>query len=256
MESIEYQRMYELEDHHWWFQGRLNLVSRLLDLHRPTNTQGKPRLLDIGCGTGLFLSKVSSQYQIFGLDFSREALSFSRNRGIPRLVCADSQRIPYAANSFDIVTAFDLIEHVTGDDQLVAEAWRVLRPGGIMIATVPAHPSIWSAHDVALHHKRRYVMDQFDGLFVQDHWNRVRLTWAFCTIYPVAALVRSIQKMIPKEGEPKADTGYTPNWLNSILKTWHNLEGAWALKHNLPWGLTILTVREKRASTAAAEKAA
>lgn len=245
MESIEYQRMFELEDHHWWFQGRLNLVCRLLDLHAPKFSDRKTRQLDIGCGTGLFLSKQAASRQTFGLDFSREALAFSHSRGIERLVCADSQRLPYASNSFDVVTAFDLIEHVEGDQLLVNEAWRVLRPGGIMLATVPAHPSLWSAHDIALHHKRRYLMNQFDGLFVGSKWKRIRLTWAFCTIYPVAVAVRMLQRLIPKKGEPKADTGYTPAWLNGLLKNWHKLETAWALQRNLPWGLTILTVREK-----------
>lgn len=245
MESAEYRRMYELEDHHWWFQGRLNLVTRLLEKHGPKFPNRPATLLDIGCGTGLFLSKQASHYRTFGLDFSRDALEFSHSRGLERIVCADSQKSPFAANSFDVVTAFDLIEHVDGDRTLVEEAWRVLRPGGILIATVPAHPMLWSAHDIALHHKRRYVRKDFDALFDSRHWKRIRLTWAFCAIYPVAALIRSFHRMIPKSGEPQADTGHTPAWLNSILASWHRLETAWALQHNLPWGLTILTVREK-----------
>ena len=177
-------------------------------------------------------------------------MAFSARRGLERLVCADSQRLPYASNSFDVVTAFDLIEHVDGDQLLVDEAWRVLRPGGIMLATVPAHPFLWSAHDVALHHKRRYRMAQFDALFDPGKWNTVRLTWIFFGIYPVAVAVRLLGNLLPKKGEPKADTGYTPAWLNGILARWHALESAWALGHDFPWGLTILTVRQKKQGSA------
>lgn len=246
MEPVEYQRMFELEDHHWWFQGRLDLVCGLMDRYAPVFPDRKTRLLDIGCGTGLFLGKQSQKRETFGLDFSFHAMAFSRGRGLERLVCADSQKLPYAANSFDVLTAFDIIEHVEGDQAIVNEALRVLRPGGVMLATVPAHPSLWSSHDIALHHKRRYMRPQFDQLFDKSKWNTIRYTWAFCSIYPAALAVRSLRKLVPKKGEPQADTGATNPLLNSMLTGWHKLESAWAQRLDLPWGLTLLTVRQKR----------
>src|SRR4051794_12191826 len=122
MESIEYQRMYDLEEHHWWFQGRFDLMRRMVLKHCPRSTQGKPRLLDMGCGTGLFAREQGETKATVALDFSWEALRLARRRGVTDLVCADSQQLPFASNSFDMVTAFDLIEHVEGDRQLVREA--------------------------------------------------------------------------------------------------------------------------------------
>src|SRR5438045_3477366 len=110
MESIEYQRMFDLEDHHWWFQGRIDLMRRMVARHCPLTLERAPRLLDIGCGTGIFIKEQDLEKTAFGLDFSLEALRFTCTRGFSNVVCADSQIMPFASESFDIVTAFDLIE--------------------------------------------------------------------------------------------------------------------------------------------------
>src|SRR4051794_40759304 len=130
MQSIDYQHMFDLEDRHWWFQAKIDLMRRLVLRHCPKPPNEKPLLLDIGCGTGLFLSKEDHDKTAIGVDFSREALEFTRRRGLSRLVCADSQSLPFTAESFDIVTAFDHIEHVEDDAELIREVYRVLRPGG------------------------------------------------------------------------------------------------------------------------------
>jgi len=247
MESIEYQRMFDLEDHHWWFQGRIDLMRRMVLKHCPPVSGRRPRLLDLGCGTGLFLTDQGRDMIAFGLDFSAEALEFTRTRGVSGLVCADSQLMPFVSESFDIVTAFDLIEHVERDDALIAEAYRVLRPGGVLLMAVPAHPYLLGEHDDALHHKRRYSWNQFDRLFDPSIWSRRRMTWTFSLIYPVAALVRSIRNILPRSDNPTADTNLTPTWLNRVLLGWHRLENTWAETHDLPFGLSILTVREKNA---------
>ena len=246
MEPAEYEHMFKVEDHHWWFQSRLLLVRRLLEANIP-KTEGRSwRLLDIGCGTGMFLERHGSGGLAYGLDFSRQALSLTRRRGIERLTCADSEAIPFAADSFDVVTAFDVMEHIEGDERVVAEVFRVLRPGGIFLATVPAHPFLWSSHDVALHHKRRYRIQQFDELFDPSLWIKRRMTYVFVAIYPIAASIRSARKLLPVHGRPSADTNLTAPWLNRLLVAWHRLEVACIVRFNAPWGLSIVTIREKR----------
>ena len=243
MEIVEYQRMFEAEKRHWWFQGRLAAIERILAKYAAARPA---RLLDIGCGTGMFLERRQGDFGAAGLDFSREALEFSRRRGVRQLVRGDSQRLPFASDSFDVLTAFDLIEHVPNDGQLVAEAHRVLKRGGRFIASVPAHPFLWSAHDVALHHYRRYRWNEFDRLFDPAKWRRLRMTRMFAAIFPPAALIRGARRLLPANGkEAKADTVPTAEWLNRALINWHKLEAAWIERFNAPMGLSILTVREK-----------
>ncbi|MCH8333676.1 class I SAM-dependent methyltransferase [Candidatus Sumerlaeota bacterium] len=246
MEPEEYQSMFELEDRHWWFQGRLALVRRILSRYAPVEAEPRARLLDIGCGTGMFLQRAGIQRTAFGLDLSRQALRFTRSRGVERLVCADSQAIPFRPDSFDIVTAFDVIEHVEADRIFVGGVREILRPGGIFLATVPAHPYLWSGHDEALHHKRRYRWNQFDSLFGDGDWIKRRMTYTFAGIYPIAAVVRSARRLLPHRGNPAADTQLTGGSVNGLLLAWHRLEAVWTERFDLPFGLSIMTVREKR----------
>jgi SAM-dependent methyltransferase len=201
----------------------------------------------MGCGTGMFLERQGETRRTFGLDFSREALAFTRRRGLNRLVCGDSQRLPFRNACFDIVTAFDLIEHVDRDNDLVTEVHRILRPGGILLSTVPVHPALWSEHDVALHHKRRYRRRQFENLFDHASWETLRSTYTFASIAPPAAAVRMLRRVLPRSnGDATADTNLTPAWLNQTLIAWHGLENAWIERFNSPLGLSLLAVNRKR----------
>lgn len=246
MEPHEYDRMFELEDTHWWFQSRLGLLERIMRRHAPRPADRKARMLDLGCGTGMFLEREGRGREAYGLDFSRQALSFTRRRGVTGLVCANSESPPYASDSFDVVTAFDLIEHVEHDDRLVAGVHRILRPGGVFIATVPAHEFLWSSHDVALHHMRRYRRRQFAALFDPQLWITRRSTYSFAMIFPPAAAIRITRKLLHLHGEATADTNLTPAWLNRILIAAHRVESAWIERFNSPIGLSILSVLEKR----------
>lgn len=240
--------MFELEDHHWWFQSRLELTQHVLDRYAP-GASGRPeRMLDLGCGTGMFLERQGGRRRTFGLDFSRQALSFTRRRGLERLVCADSQVLPFRDVIFDIVTAFDLIEHVDRDDLLVSEVHRILRPGGILLSTVPVHPALWSEHDVALHHKRRYRRREFERLFDPAKWETLRSTYTFASIAPPAAAVRMLRRVLPHKpgGDATADTNLTPPWLNRTLIAWHHLENAWIERFDSPIGLSLMAVNRKR----------
>lgn len=245
MEKIEYRRMFEMEERHWWFQSRLLMTEGMLRQYiLPAFAPRRPRLLDLGCGTGLFLQRRAADCEALGLDYSLDALKFSRARGLRRIMRGDAVRLPIADASLDAVSAFDLIEHVAEDQALVNEIWRVLRPGGFLLASVPAHPSLWSAHDVSLHHHRRYTRKTFEKLFAQRGWQRIRQTGSFSLILPIAALKRWSDRFTA-HGDPVADTKPTPALLNRLLIGAHRLEAAWLARADLPTGLSLLTVRRK-----------
>lgn len=248
MDPAEYVRMFQLEDHHWWFRGRLMMTEGLLRRHvLPAFPSGRPRLLDIGCGTGLFLERRAGDCESMGVDLSPQALGYARGRRLPRLTRADAARLPFPDASFDVLTAFDLIEHVRDDQGLVDEIWRVLRPGGFLLATVPAHPILWSGHDVSLHHHRRYRRGQFNDLFAPDKWETVRMSASFTLIFPVAVIIRLGRRLCRARRPPTSDTHETPAWLNRALIALHGLEAAWLRRHNLPIGISLITIRRKRA---------
>jgi SAM-dependent methyltransferase len=245
MEPIEYRRMFEVEDRHWWFQSRLLMIEALFARHILSGFGGRaPDLLDLGCGTGLFLSRRAADCHGVGADFSRQALVFCASRGLRRVAQADAARLPFSDASFDVVTAFDLIEHVADDRALIAEAWRVLRPGGFLLATVPAHPVMWSGHDVSLHHYRRYRRGQFEALFAGSGWQPVRTTYGFTLIFPAALIIRVARRVFGKN-RPQSDTSPVSGWINKILITIHRAETGLLSRINLPAGVSLFTIQMK-----------
>lgn len=247
MELKEYQLMYELEDHHWWFQGRLLMTEGWLNEYiLPAFGGRRPRLLDMGCGTGLFLQRRLADCEAFGIDLSPSALGYCRERKIERTALADATRLPFEDQFFDVVTAFDLIEHIPDDRQIVREIDRVLRPGGFLLATVPAHPLLWTGHDVSLHHHRRYQRRAFEALFAGGGWERVRMSASFSLIFPPAALIRFTRHLLGNDSKPHSDTQAAPEWLNRLMIALHRVEAGWLRRRNLPIGISFMTLRRKK----------
>lgn len=255
MDPKEYQRMFELEDHHWWFQSRLLMTEGLLEKYilphyresgeDSDSKKKRPRLLDLGCGTGLFLQRRRKDCEGWGIDFSPQALAYCKRRSVNRVALGDAARPPLPDATMDIVTAFDLIEHIPDDKGMIEEIWRVLKPGGYFMATVPAHPSLWTGHDVVLHHQRRYRRKTFEPLFDPEHWETIRMTASFSGIFFPAAIIRLARRVWGDKQETHSDTTPAPEWLNGLMIRLHRLEVAWLLRHDLPVGVSYLTIRRK-----------
>ncbi len=134
--------------HHYWLRRLRRLV------------RSDARVLEVGCGLGFFTSRVAREYAIVGLDVSRAALSFLRDRwGLRSLVCADAHRLPFRDDTFDVVVAFDVVEHLTRPEAFLREGARVLRHGGIVILTTPNPASLgarWKGGEVTREHGRRW----------------------------------------------------------------------------------------------------
>jgi SAM-dependent methyltransferase len=146
----------EIEPKHFWFLARNKLVQWALQRH----FSSARTLLEVGCGTGFVLSGLRQRFpnlQVVGTDIHSDGLSFARKR-LPdiELLQMDARKMPYESE-FDVIGAFDVLEHVDDDGQVLAEFYRSCRPGGGIILTVPQHQFLWSAADDHAYHKRRYA---------------------------------------------------------------------------------------------------
>ena len=155
-------RLAELERWHYWFLARAELVRRAIQRH-----SGNQRaiILDVGCGTGSFLSALTGDgYRVIGVDYRREGLLQMRpDLPMTLLSQADAIQLPLASDTLELVLLLDVLEHVR-DDHAIAEARRVLRPGGSAIVTVPALAWLWSYRDEAAGHLRRYSRKRLSDL--------------------------------------------------------------------------------------------
>ncbi len=247
MNLEEYHKMHALEKQYWWFQGRRRVILDTLKHHAKVQSDAKPVILDIGCGTGMMLEDLQEMGNATGLDFSMVALEYCRNRGIKNLGRADVRNLPIRENSVDIITALDLIEHIEDDHGLMDEFHRVLKPGGVAIMSVPAHKKLWSGHDVALHHFRRYEKPEFRQLIEGAGLTPTKYTYGMATAYVPAVLVRNWKKLTRKENDGHSTDEFPiPSWLNGMLRKSVEVESMWLRRFNLPIGLSLLCVAEKR----------
>lgn len=244
MNPAEYARMHALEDWYWWFVARRDAAARFLRDHAPPE---RPlRILDAGCGTGALLElfRTWPDAVATGVDLSPEALRFSYGRGHRRLAGADLSLLPFRSDSFHAVTALDVIEHVPDDSRCVREIARVLRPGGILVASVPAYQFLWGPHDEALHHHRRYNSSQIRDLIQSTELRVERQTHLLSALFPAAAMMRLAARG-KKSHSPEAKLPRVPGVVNRGLILFQAAELAVARRASLPFGLSILVVARK-----------
>jgi ubiquinone/menaquinone biosynthesis C-methylase UbiE len=248
MDPAEYSKMYDVEDSYWWFQGRRAVVMRLLE-RLPGFREGGQRVLDLGCGTGLMLEQLQRLHWTLGLDFSPLALNYSRRRGARNLLRADAQALPFDDGAFDLITALDIAEHIERDDVFYTEAYRVLRPGGRLVATVPAFPFLWSDHDRALHHHRRYTRRAFVERLREAGFRDFRVSYCITFTFPIIAGFRLLQKILRRDnnGRPKTHVFILPKWANNLLLASVEFEGLLLRWTNLPIGVSLVAVAQKPA---------
>jgi SAM-dependent methyltransferase len=155
MDRSVYEIEAEIEGSHWWFTGRRRFFAR--ELMRAGITPDAD-VLDIGSSTGTNLRMLRGLgfNRVLGLDASEEAVAFCAAKGHGTLRRGDVCAMPFPGSSFDLVIASDIIEHVEDDARALKEMARVLRPGGVLLLTVPAFAALWGLQDRVAHHKRRY----------------------------------------------------------------------------------------------------
>ena len=150
MDEDEIRRSAALEERHWWYAARRALVRRELGDLPPG------RAVDIGCGMGGNTAVLRDLgWRVVGVDYSPASVEAAKRRGL-LVARGDARRLPFATASTDLVLSTDAWEHVVEHDVVAAEAARVLRPGGVLFVAVPAGMDLWSDHDIALGHHRRY----------------------------------------------------------------------------------------------------
>ena len=245
MQFRELEKMYRVEENHWWFAGKRALFKRLL---RSRLAGANLKILDIGSGTGAVPEDFGRFGWICATDRSIEALRFARSRGVEAVACCDALSIPIANDSVDLVLAFDILEHVDNDAGALDELTRVLKPGGAAAIHVPAWPWLWSAHDEALEHKRRYTRKSFTTLLAQSSLKIEHLGWSGATILAPAFAVRGLRRLLPdRPGETSEANVFTlPKPLNALMRSVYDIEAAAAAGIGLPFGLSLAAIATKR----------
>jgi SAM-dependent methyltransferase len=243
MEISEYEQMYRLEDRHWYFAGKRALVVSLLRRY----LSGRSSLvLDAGCGTGRTLAELLFHFAAVGMEPFAGALSFaSRHKGAP-LVQGLLEQAPFSDAVFDAVTALDVLEHCDDDRHALSEISRVLVAGGLLLVTVPAFSWLWSPHDEALHHRRRYSKAELLALVEGCGFEVCKLSYFNFFVFPLVAFGRFISKALHLN-RGGSDTSSVPvTALNSLFYGLQCVERAVITVGSLPFGVSLVCIARKR----------
>ncbi len=246
MEPSLYEEMYDMEVNYWWHRGKRYLIHRLLEkyLHR-SSLPHRSRLLILGVGTGYLQAELQGEHDVVGLDFSHLSLSFSRLRGCEKLARVDlEQGLPFASNHFDGILAFDVLEHIEDDEQLLQECFRVLNPGACLFLGVPAFPSMWSQWDEMLHHKRRYRRKKLAQQFRAHHFDVLFDNYYNAVSFVPAFMIRKIKKW---RRDTSSEFIPMPDAANRLMTFLFQADVLASMRLSLPFGLSCAIVGSKAA---------
>ncbi len=184
MEGTEVRKLAALEDTHWWYRERRHLLAKALDGIRPGDA------LDIGAaGGGNTRVLRDLGWRPVALEYGAEGAEVAHERGLLTLR-ADATRLPVDDASLDLIVAFDILEHIEDDDLAVSEVARILRPDGTFLVAVPADPKLWSAHDEAVDHVRRYTRETLSSVLHRGGFDVVDMTSWNVLLRPIVAMRR------------------------------------------------------------------
>jgi SAM-dependent methyltransferase len=244
VQQLERHAMVAAADDHWWYRGRRRIVRveiETLDL------PAEARLLDAGCGAGQTLDLLSEFGSAIGIDLDAESVARAAARGHQALVAALPD-LPFADRTFHACTCLDVLEHIPDDEAALAELARVTTPGGSLVVTVPAYEALWSDHDVANEHVRRYRARMLKPLARRTGWAIERVSYFNTVLLAPAAMVRLAGRFRrrPRPLE-HSDLHLTPAALNGALELPLRLEAA-VLRSGgrLPAGLSVLAVMTRK----------
>lgn len=233
----------KIQKRHWWYEGRRRIISSLVArLGLPADAA----ILEAGCGTGANLAALSRFGRVSGFDPSDYAVEKAAETAGCRIVKGGlPDAIPFA-EAFDLVCAFDVIEHIEDDAGSVEALCRQTKPGGYAIFTVPAFAFLWSRHDDMNHHKRRYRKAQFLRLLQEAGYEVAFLSYYNMWLFPVAAGLRLVRRTLGIERGSDAEVPGTTVF-NGLLCAIFSSE-RFLLRHvRLPVGLSLIAVCRKAA---------
>ncbi len=243
--DIDYELTYhKLEEKYWWFKSRRNSIISILN---KMNLPKTSKVLEIGCSGGPLLQILNEKGYInsIGIDISENAIKVCNKRGVFNSKVMDATNLTFKNESFDIVIASDILEHIENDTLALSEWCRVLKPGGKLVIYVPAYMKLWSHHDEINHHFRRYQRSDLKTLLSKNNFLIKKISyWNFFLFFPTL-IIRKITQNKKKNIKINSQLYAINPIVNFFLKTLLHIEN-WLLKYiEFPFGVSVFAICEK-----------
>ncbi|MET0247866.1 MAG: methyltransferase domain-containing protein [Sphingomonas sp.] len=242
MDRIVYDRMAAHDSTHWWYRARRDILADYLKRYGQLPADAK--VLEIGCGTGHNLPMLAQFGELDAIEIDDTARAFASERlGKP----VGSSPLPelkgVQPGSYDLVAVLDVVEHVEDDVAALAAMAKLLKPGGKILITVPAHQWMWSAHDVVNHHKRRYSKGTLTAALAKAGLGWTKLRWFNSLLFPAAVAARVAGKLT---GKDDSDDSPPPKALNTAFEAIFRIERHLLGRVPMTPGLSIIVLASPR----------
>ncbi|OGC74556.1 hypothetical protein A2425_00805 [candidate division WWE3 bacterium RIFOXYC1_FULL_42_17] len=245
MTSKEIEKMASMEDEYWWHIGKRYLVNSLIERH--FGNKKNLNILDVGCGTGALAHFLTKFGDVTGFDMSPDAIEFCKHKGLSNVFVQDVSKLEGEkhARKFNLIVALDVLEHVQDDILVMQKIREMLSDDGLFFVNVPAHKFLWSEHDEALEHKRRYHRLELTKKLNDAGFKIVSNSYFVTVISPLIILYRAWGNIFGKSAYPKTSYVLLPKMLNDFLVTLLKIETWILLKTFIPFGVTLNVVARK-----------
>ncbi len=193
MEDRIYEAMSELEEKHWWFRGRRAIIGTVINRLVPLGHNLD--IVDVGSGTGGNLALLSTYGEVYGIEMSERACMICRRKGFSKIYCGKIEDVlpSMSEKKFDLITLIDVLEHLDDDIGILGTLRSALKEEGHILVTVPAHPFLWSSHDLSHHHKRRYKLNELIWKLNAAGLKIEYVSYFNMWLFPIVSLVRAIK---------------------------------------------------------------
>lgn len=240
MERHVFDRMAEIDRDHWWFVGRRRILTALIERFRPK--AGPMRILEIGCGTGSNIAMLQQFGTVDAVEPDDQARAFAVRRTGLAIKGGYLPDVPLQDGYYDLIVLLDVLEHIPDDEGALIALRPKLAPGGRLLLAVPAMPSLWSGHDVAHHHQRRYTARMLEAVVGAAGYSKLHRGAFNTLLLPTIVGVRMVNRLLGREGGDEDRIPPAP--LNRFLAVLFGAERHAAVRGLLPLGVSLALVAE------------
>jgi len=240
MERRVYERMAEIDRDHWWFVGRRKILTALIERFRPKT--GPLRILEVGCGTGSNIAMLQQFGTVDAVEPDDRARAFAAKRTGIAIKGGYLPEVPLEDSYYDLIVLLDVLEHIPDDRAALIALRPKLRPGGRLLLAVPAMPGLWSGHDIAHHHQRRYTAETLEAVVQAAGFRKVHRAAFNTLLLPAIVGVRWLNRLLGREGGD--EDRIPPRLVNRMLGLLFGAERHAAVRGLFPAGVSLALVAE------------
>jgi len=245
MDKLWEQNYYRLEGYYWWSVARRGII---LSLISKFNLSKEVHILDIGCSAGCLIQELIKKgfKNVYGIDISEQSIAHCKKMGLKNIEIMDASDMRFKNNTFDVIISSDNLEHLKNDQEVLRDWNRVLKPNGILLVFVPACKSLWSIHDIANYHFRRYSKAElFNKLLCANYTIERSSYWNFILFVPIGMSIL-LSKLFVKKSVYSNKIFSIPVWLNNLLIKVMRIENKLIEANSIPFGISIFFIARKR----------